>query len=476
MRGWIGVVLVVAMAGGRAWGEGAKVPFTVGKETTVLVGPLRADGAVDYVGAINEKYGKGVKAAGNGYVAWLEATGTQDVPPAVLAMCGGHRVEDAILPDGTEIYKWYQQGHRHMTGPMPEKFADFFAKVGPFLDRTSAAAAMEKWWVPLATDGNGFAVIPPRGWESTALGLSEVRAQWRWEHGDFEGFLADIATVKRLEKLTDRPIMAISVTSATCELDLGILVGRAAGGGKMTAAQCGRLAAILDGWSPRSMAEWEEDEGRWLILYRLERMALGNEPAWRAEDNAVVEFPAPMRQQVDWDVVLKRANALIDARVAALKDDSLSAREASAKRWREASKRRKPSMLERLPSEDREAYSERLAGVLLADRMEGEWIIDNMMRSWRMYGEMGRTVVAAAAYKADRGDWPLRLGDLVPRYLKAVPRDMYADDGKGEVGYVLREGGIEVYSVWENKRDDGGEWGEYMNDVGVGVLSEEIEP
>src|SRR4051812_16314697 len=49
-----------------------KVPFTVGKETTRIVGPLRADGTVDYVAAVNELLSKGVTPENNGFVLWLE--------------------------------------------------------------------------------------------------------------------------------------------------------------------------------------------------------------------------------------------------------------------------------------------------------------------------------------------------------------------------------------------------------------------
>src|SRR4051794_32228754 len=81
--------------GNRAATTGAgKVPFTISKETTAITGPLRADGTVDYVAALNEKYGKGVKPEENGFVKWLEVTGTgEDVIPEkvrteMLRMCG----------------------------------------------------------------------------------------------------------------------------------------------------------------------------------------------------------------------------------------------------------------------------------------------------------------------------------------------------------------------------------------------------
>ena len=47
---------------GRSQGAG-KLPFTISKETTGIVGPLRADGDENgglCLAALNEKYGKGV--------------------------------------------------------------------------------------------------------------------------------------------------------------------------------------------------------------------------------------------------------------------------------------------------------------------------------------------------------------------------------------------------------------------------------
>jgi hypothetical protein len=60
---------------------------------------------------------------------------------------------------------------------------------------------------------------------------------------------------------------------------------------------------------------------------------------------------------------------------------------------------------------------------------------------------------AAMRYRADHGAWPETLDALVPEYMSEVPSDTMTG---GDLRYVLRDGGIVVYSVGENRKDDGG--------------------
>src|SRR5690349_10746497 len=48
-------------------------PFFLAKETTFFSGPLRKDGTVDYVAAINEELGRGVTRENNAAIPLLEA-------------------------------------------------------------------------------------------------------------------------------------------------------------------------------------------------------------------------------------------------------------------------------------------------------------------------------------------------------------------------------------------------------------------
>ena len=62
---------------------------------------------------------------------------------------------------------------------------------------------------------------------------------------------------------------------------------------------------------------------------------------------------------------------------------------------------------------------------------------------------------ALAAYRADHGHYPEKLGELAPKYLAAVPDDLFS--GKALI-YRTEGKGYLLYSVGANGRDDGGRW------------------
>ncbi len=65
-----------------------------------------------------------------------------------------------------------------------------------------------------------------------------------------------------------------------------------------------------------------------------------------------------------------------------------------------------------------------------------------------------RVGLAIQRYRLATGDIPDTLADLVPTYLETIPKDPF--DGS-ELRYRKLESGFVVYSVGEDKRDDGGQ-------------------
>src|SRR5215218_5867608 len=64
-----------------------------------------------------------------------------------------------------------------------------------------------------------------------------------------------------------------------------------------------------------------------------------------------------------------------------------------------------------------------------------------------------RLAVAAAAHKAKHGRYPEKLAELVPEFLQEVPPDPY--DGR-PIRLRRVEGGLVLYSVGRDRKDDGG--------------------
>ena len=60
---------------------------------------------------------------------------------------------------------------------------------------------------------------------------------------------------------------------------------------------------------------------------------------------------------------------------------------------------------------------------------------------------------ALAAYHRDHGNYPAKLDDLAPKYLAAVPDDLFS--GKALI-YRPSEKGYLFYSVGVNGKDEGG--------------------
>ena len=63
---------------GQGTGAATKPAFTISKETTVVEGPLRKDGTIDYVKVINEILSKGVTKGNNAAVPLLQALTPRD--------------------------------------------------------------------------------------------------------------------------------------------------------------------------------------------------------------------------------------------------------------------------------------------------------------------------------------------------------------------------------------------------------------
>lgn len=64
--------------------------------------------------------------------------------------------------------------------------------------------------------------------------------------------------------------------------------------------------------------------------------------------------------------------------------------------------------------------------------------------------------LALTEYRIVNGHYPASLDELIPKYLVAVPADPF--DGK-PMRYVLKDGEAMIYSVGENRLDDGGQLG-----------------
>ena len=109
------LALIVVLVAGGVWGQGSpatRPAFTIGKETTVVEGPLRADGTIDYVPAINKLIGGNVKNEANAAVPLLllEAAGRDQLDAGMAGTLDALHVPTAAKG-----------------GPVVRYFADYLA-------------------------------------------------------------------------------------------------------------------------------------------------------------------------------------------------------------------------------------------------------------------------------------------------------------------------------------------------------------
>jgi hypothetical protein len=413
---------------------------------------------VDYVAVINEKYGKGVKPAENGYVAWVETLGTGprilwEGKEQVLALCGAeNRGAVSMLEiEGNKVPELKLS--ELLSGEPADAIGRHLESQGPALTRLKAAGERPRWWSPVvetatgewAGDASYFA------WQRAAWDLC-ARAELRAGKGNFAGFLEDVGTLKRLARHAGQARLWDRETAGFMDQAASQAVAAVAARGMLTGPQCVEAAKLVDGYAPLpSVAEVVDTVERWQVLNRAERLAMGRPVSLGGKESVVLA--AEERGRLDWDMVLRQANGLMDDDLTLWRDGSV----AQGAAWLE---KRAPGALsghgslavrkQRSDELPETAFAEQLVGAGLPTRA---FVGEMELRQTNMEAEMARAILAAARWKAEKGHWPEKLETLVPGYLKALPRDPYSGEG-APVHYVVRETGVALYAVGLNGQDD----------------------
>ncbi|HVT80216.1 MAG TPA: hypothetical protein VHM90_06120, partial [Phycisphaerae bacterium] len=478
-----------------------KPHFTISQETTAITTPLRSDGTVDYVAAINEKYSAGVTPKNNGFVAWLKVFGTSDEVLAsktksdLLKACGAEE-----LPADAPVwvpYQKYLEAERGLTGDAlinaaeelmkarqtlwtrqekPE-LASFLRAREKQLAAAAEAAELPKWWVPAVTFEKPAILtinLPSLGrWREVTYAFA-ARATLRAHDGDFEGFWKDVRTTKLLAAQMGQGATLIErLVGVAMDGIANQACGTVAGAGILTEPQCKSLAERLAAMPllpalPDSVETLEQ----WNTLDIIATISMGKTESYAtalgqntSDDPNLSKLQTIDTQEVDWDLVLKLATTTYNEEVLALGEsgfrDMLEASRAVESRlmkWTQDLTTHKD--LRKDPTETRDSYSKRAAQSLACTLVltTGAWKAEVLKRRAGQQRQMLSVLLAAAQSKAAHGKWPASQEELVPGLLKELPIDMYSKDGKSPFRYLARDGTATVYSVGENGEDDGGIW------------------
>lgn len=491
----------------------AKVDITVGKDTTLITGPVNADGTVNYVAYLNAKYGKGVTPRNNAVVllvrasgpgAWLQVTldkALKGLGMAALPIKGDYlRTWDEFIADHPQGKK-YQDSDVEMEAfdavskpwsaheqPVIAEWIKVNAKP---LARVIEASKRPRYYVPLAST-----LDPPSLGSLAHLGMVRVfcarsllnaRAMLKIKAGDLNGAWSDLMALHRLARLISQD------SGGSALLIAQGLVGSASTGsfqaitsGKMSLRKLrscqielnalpalGRMedALILDRlFALDAIATLARSRCDLLTVLakndtavpkKLASQLRGTSPDWNAMLRGFNQwYDKPDRAMVKKGV--QHYQEALEGAASQLFENLLEPVDASESKPKPPGKPAAPA--EWLTPNSAKASAERRAmisrhlGQLMAlvKWVEREWVLSSpngRLVGATAYHRLLLTATALAIHEAETGRFPARLADLAPKYIKTLPTDPYS---KKPLRYRREGKGCIVYSAGENAKDDGG--------------------
>ena len=481
------------------------VKIQLGPDTTIIDGPLNADGTVSYVAYLNQEYSRGVTPDNNAAPLLLKAMGPEFLPEAVRAetlrrlglddwwiKVGPHLAwwrkfssvpatrpanrgkedsqqeredQDEHEADLSEVIKQLDKGQVH---PRLETWLAVNARP---LELIAQGAAKPRYYLPVLSQSN-----PPQLLDCVTSGTSAffelsralaARSRLRGLQGDLAGAWTDVLTIHRVARLVaQQPFLIPQLTAI-------IIERMAAEAGTYLVTRC--TVAIdqahsalkeLQALPPVSDVVASIDRGERFFICDATMMLSRGANLAELEGNGQSQdapFWTKHLLNLDWNEILRICNRHYDVMIKPLK----LARTDLARDQARDEFSKLVEKLENAPSRigrivlyratgwpTRTTLSREIANVLLAILLPSMGRAVDLQDEARMSLEVEKTALALACHKARHGRWPARLDELAGDLLKQVPTDLFS----GQPLVYRPEGdGYVLYSVGINARDDGGE-------------------
>lgn len=467
------------------------LPFTIGYDTTRITGPLKADGTVDYLAALNVSAFKGVTKENNAAVLIAQAIGPEIFDAPVRAQ--GFKALGMEEPKGTflktdfadEKAFQFAQGNLWQAKDHPELAAWLKENEKP-LSLLVQASNRSRFYMPVLaqSDDQGLfgTPLPQLARLKSGCKMLIVRANLATAEGRTADAWADIQAVYRLGELVNQSqhligrLVAIAFSSMA---DTGAQNLTTSGRLDSKTAKEFLLDTVKMGYGISVIPVIDNGE-RFCFLDTAERLSTGKESvlgqlAGTGPSDSSSKFDAFLeskvnekRADVDWNVVLTDVNREYDELLAILRNKNLKQRKEQYAKWIEAlnglSASIPASMANPSPTQATSMMSKLLISILMPSLGKSQEIVER--------GEAKRALtvqsLALAAYKADKGRYPQKLDELVPAYLKSLPKDLFS--GKEFVYKPSADGADYVlYSIGPNQIDDGGKYdgAKELDDIAV---------
>jgi hypothetical protein len=471
--------------------------FPLGKETTYVTGPLDKEGYIDYETALNERLGKGITPQKNSNVLIWKALGPRpegnEVPAEVFKWLGIEALPadayfvslQAYMKDHLKLERevWdaiFDQQARATQRPWAAKDYPFIAGWLKVNERPLAlvieATRLPDYFNPVVTPKTGkgptsligglLPAVQKCREITTAL---SARALLRTAEGKADDAWQDLLACHRLGRLVARgatlieALVGIALDHVASNAELAYLEGA-----RLTPRQVRACLRDLQGLPPMPpMADKIALGERFMFLDSvqlvrrggigmLEGLAGGTVPE-RSDPEALKAL-----EKFDWDGVLRNGNRWYDRMAAALRVKDRPRREKQLDRIEEELKALKkeagsPAKLLKiiLAGEPDKAAGKAISDVLIGLLMPAVRKVQSAAdRSEQVQANL-HVAFALAAYRGENGRFPAKLEELAPKYLAAVPGDLFS--GKALIYQPSAEGYL-LYSVGVNGRDEAGHW------------------
>ena len=484
-------------------------PFTISKETTYLTEPLRADGYVDYVAALNKICSEGVTPENNAVVLLLQAIGPEIIGSNYrernyrmlgiepLPEKGDYLIpyekfrpnvktekdeEEAAPKDPAEQQDLIDQFYKVMAAPWsaekhPRYAAWLQANQKP-LEKIHEAALRPKYYTPMISgDGDYAPMIGVLLWvaqESRACArLLMAHAMYSMGEGKIEDAQHDILACHRLARLEGQgatlveALVAIAIDGMACSGDVAL-----AQSGKLTPNEAASFQEELRKLPPMpKMSDKINVAERFMFLDSVGMIAkngLGSldtivalTGGGRTDNPLKSAFSSVLTSALDWDTVLRMGHSWYDRMVEAGRKPTYAQR---TEAWQKLDGEVRQMSVEVKSLKNvgnslmagqslRTIMGKKMGNILLCLLTPALNAVIKAEERGNVNSDLSQLALALGAYHSDRGDYPARLADLAPKYIAEVPKDRFA---AADLIYRLEGKGYILYSVGYNGKDDGG--------------------
>jgi hypothetical protein len=472
--------------------EPVKPLLPVGKDTTVVSGPVDKHGHIDYEAALNERLGKGVKPETNANVLLWKALGPKPeggngMPEPFFKLLG---IDEP--PEGGEYFVDFTRFSKEVLQVEPEDLQQLWnnpgwagKRVWVEKDYPDVAAWLKANEKPLAVvheavkrphyfnpicsrrdDGKPsclLACLLPNVQKCREIGTALcARAMLKLGSGKPEEAWVDILACHRLarhvgrgaclvEALVGYALHAIACNATVAHIERADLTGK---------QWLAKLKEFQELPPMPALADKIDLGERFMGLDSVQLVRSGRDFVEKPGGKLTPEDLKALAA-IDWTIPLRTLNSTYDRMVAAgrLKD-----RAARSKAFDELEadlallvKKKGERDLMKLVTQ---AGAGKAAGTQIGAVLVGLLApvvrkVQDAADRTEQFDRNTRVALALAAYKQDHRGYPEKLADLAPKYLARVPGDLFS--GKPLI-YARTADGYTFHSVGPNGKDDEGRW------------------